>query len=122
MGEYIAVLKKYAVFKGRAGRKEFWMFMLISFVISMILSFIDGMISDTGATLLSSLYLLAVLLPSLAVGARRLHDTDKTAWLLLLLLIPIVGWIALIVMYAMAGTAGQNKFGAPAKPVMAKKA
>ncbi len=122
MGEYIAVLKQYAVFKGRAGRKEFWMFMLISFVISMILSFIDGMISDTGSTLLSSLYLLAVLLPSLAVGARRLHDTDKSAWLLLLLLIPIVGWIVLIVLYAMAGTAGQNKYGAVAKPAVVKKA
>lgn len=80
---------KYATFDGRASRSEYWWWFLFTFLVSGA----TGMVSDT----LSGLFSLAVLLPSLAVGARRLHDTDRSGWLLLLWLIPIVGWIILIV-------------------------
>ncbi len=76
---------KYATFSGRASRSEYWWFFLFNFLVSLGC----GMISDT----LSGLFSLAVLLPSLAVGVRRLHDIDKSGWFLLVWLIPVVGWI-----------------------------
>jgi uncharacterized membrane protein YhaH (DUF805 family) len=89
-GESISVcFKKYVGFDGRAARSEFWWFALFTFLVSLAV----GIVSQS----LSSLFSLAVLLPSLAVGARRLHDTDRSAWFLLLWLIPVIGWIILIV-------------------------
>lgn len=89
-GESIsACFSKYATFDGRASRSEFWWFFLFTFLASAAL----GIVSDK----LSGLFSLAVLLPSLAVGARRLHDTDRSAWFLLLWFIPIIGWIILII-------------------------
>ena len=86
---------KYAAFDGRASRSEFWWFFLFTFLASAA----AGVVSET----LSGLFSLAVLLPSLAVGARRLHDVDKSGWFLLLWLIPIIGWIILIVWAAQEG-------------------
>ncbi|MCM2290150.1 MAG: DUF805 domain-containing protein [Sulfuritalea sp.] len=80
---------KYAEFNGRASRSEFWWWFLFTFLASAG----AGMVSET----LSGLFSLAVLLPGLAVGARRLHDTDRSAWFLLLWFIPVIGWIILIV-------------------------
>lgn len=80
---------KYAAFEGRASRSEYWWFFLFTFLASLA----SGMVSET----LSGLFSLGVLLPSLAVGVRRLHDVDKSGWFLLLWLVPIVGWIVLIV-------------------------
>lgn len=95
-GESISTcFSKYATFDGRATRSEFWWFFLFTFLASAAAS----MVSET----LSGLFSLAVLLPSLAVGARRLHDVDKSAWLLLLWLIPVIGWIILIVWAAQEG-------------------
>jgi uncharacterized membrane protein YhaH (DUF805 family) len=111
---YLEVLKKYVVFSGRARRKEFWMFVLINVAISIVLSILDAIIgtrTDSGISILSSIYSLAVLLPSLAVSVRRLHDTNRTGWWILIGLIPIVGFIILIVFYAMEGTAGDNQYG-----------
>jgi uncharacterized membrane protein YhaH (DUF805 family) len=111
---YTEVLKKYVDFSGRARRKEFWMFALVSVVISIILNIVDraiGTDNASGSGLLGGLYSLGVLLPTLAVGARRLHDTDRSGWWLLLYIIPVVGWIVLIVFWAMDGTVGQNKYG-----------
>jgi len=89
-GESISVcFKKYVGFDGRAARSEFWWFALFTFLVSLAL----GIVSQS----LSSLFSLAVLLPSLAVGSRRLHDTDRSAWFLLLWLVPVIGWIILIV-------------------------
>ena len=89
-GESISVcFKKYVGFDGRAARSEFWWFALFTFLVSLAL----GIISQS----LSSLFSLAVLLPSLAAGSRRLHDTDRSAWFLLLWLVPVIGWIILIV-------------------------
>lgn len=80
---------KYATFDGRASRSEYWWWFLFTFLASAA----AGMVSET----LSGLFSLGVLLPSLAVGARRLHDTDRSGWFLLLWLIPLVGWIVLVV-------------------------
>ena len=88
-GESISTcFSKYATFDGRATRSEYWWFALFTFLASVIL----GMISETA----SGVFSLAVLLPSLAVGARRLHDTDRSGWFLLLWLLPIIGWIVLL--------------------------
>lgn len=86
---------KYAAFDGRAVRSEYWWFFLFTFLAPAALA----MINET----LAQLFSLAALLPSLAVGARRLHDTDRSGWFLLLWLIPIVGWIILIVWAAQEG-------------------
>jgi uncharacterized membrane protein YhaH (DUF805 family) len=110
---YLEVLKKYVVFDGRAHRTEFWMFVLVNLIISILLTIVDVAIGTYGAGggLLSGIYSLAVLLPSLAVGARRLHDVGRSGWWLLLGLIPIVGIIILIVWWAQEGDAAPNEYG-----------
>lgn len=108
MNWYLAVLKKYADFRGRARRKELWMFALISFVIAIVLGIVDGMI---GIPILGGLYGLAVLIPSLAVGARRLHDTGRTGWWLLVGFIPLIGFIVLIVFFVLDSNPGENPYG-----------
>jgi uncharacterized membrane protein YhaH (DUF805 family) len=105
---YLAVLKKYATFSGRARRQEFWMFALISFVIAVILSALDMAL---GIGLLSGLYALGVLVPSIAVGARRLHDTGRTGWWQLIGLIPLIGILVLIIFYVMDSNPGDNQYG-----------
>lgn len=115
MNWYIGVLKKYAVFSGRAQRSEFWYFVLFNVIITGVLSWIDRALGATigsmGTGILSSLYSLAVLIPSIAVGVRRLHDTDRSGWWLLIGLIPIIGWIVLIVFYVQDSQPGENKYG-----------
>ncbi|MBO0654186.1 DUF805 domain-containing protein [Streptomyces triculaminicus] len=106
---YVDVLKKYATFSGRAGRPEFWMFTLISFVISIVLAVIDSALGT--APVIGLVYSLAVLLPGLAVGTRRLHDIDRSGWWLLLALIPLLGSIVLLVFFALPGTPGENSYG-----------
>lgn len=118
---YIDVLKNYVGFSGRARRMEFWAFWLISAVVSAILSLIDYYIGTAGRNaegwysfgggLLSGIYGLAVLLPTLAVQFRRLHDTNRSAWWILIWLIPLVGWIVLLVFYLLPGTEGPNRYG-----------
>lgn len=111
MDWYLAVLKQYAVFQGRARRKEYWMFFLFNFIASFVLGFVDGML---GIMLLGPLYALAVLIPSIAVTIRRLHDTDRSGWWILIGLIPVVG-IALLIFLCLEGTQGDNRFGANPK-------
>ncbi len=117
MGWYLDVLKKYVLFSGRAHRPEFWYFMLVNVIILIVLRFIDGtcgMIFDSGlAGGLSTLYTLAVLLPYLGVGVRRLHDTGRTGWWILLGVIPLIGTLILIYLYAQPGEAGDNEYGPP---------
>ena len=92
---YLEVMSKYAQFEGRAHRTEFWLFMLVSVSISIVLSIADAILGTRNDYfgLLSGIYGLAVLVPSLAVGARRLHDTGRSGWWQLIGLIPIVGLI-----------------------------
>lgn len=119
MNWYLEVLKKYAVFTGRARRAEYWYFVLFNFIASIVLGFIDGMTGTisqaTGLGLLATIYLLAVLLPAIGVSIRRLHDTDRSGWWLLLAFIPFIGAIVLIVFFAQDGKAGANQYGADPK-------
>lgn len=110
MNWYISVLKQYAVFSGRARRTEYWMFVLCNVIVMLLLGMVDKM-SGGDNELISSIYSLAVLLPSLAVAARRLHDTDRSAWWLLLGLIPIIGTLVLIYFMVCNGQQGPNRFG-----------
>ena len=104
---YINVFKKCTQFTGRASRSEYWLFFLMNIVVSIIAGVIDGI---TGIPILGLLYMLAALLPGLAVTIRRLHDTDRSGWWLLIGLIPLVGLVLLVFMI-MEGTKGPNKFG-----------
>jgi uncharacterized membrane protein YhaH (DUF805 family) len=119
---YLKVLRQYADFNGRARRTEYWMFVLISTVIGIVLAVLDNVLGLTfmqGSTgVLGLLYSLAVLVPSLAVGARRLHDTGRSGWLLLIMLIPLVGAIVLIVFLATAGNVGSNSYGPDPKAAL----
>ena len=115
MEYYKKVLSNYAVFSGRARRKELWMFVLFNIIITIILSIVSQMIGMDG--ILDGLYGLAVLVPSLAVGARRLHDTGKSAWWLLLCLVPIIGWIILIIFYVLDSQPGANEYGPNPKEI-----
>jgi len=100
---YLEVLKKYAVFIGRARRKEYWMFLLINLIITVVLSFINDY--------LYYLYALAVFIPGLAVSVRRLHDIGKSGWWVFIGLIPLVGWLWYMVLMAMNGQSGENQYG-----------
>jgi uncharacterized membrane protein YhaH (DUF805 family) len=111
--------KKYAVFAGRASRSEYWWWALASAIVSGILnaagSTADGRTATSAG--LSGLWFLATIVPSLAVGARRLHDANLSALLLLLALIPVLGWIALLVMMILPpNPAGQRFDRLPAQP------
>lgn len=122
MNWFLVVLKKYATFSGRAQRAEYWYFLLFSTLIVIALSVIDGITGsyneDTGWGLLSGLYSIAVLLPSIAVGARRLHDTSRTGWWLLIGLIPVIGTIVLIVFFVLDSTLGDNAYGPNPKGII----
>ncbi|WP_370098671.1 DUF805 domain-containing protein [Streptacidiphilus sp. MAP12-20] len=107
MNWYLAVIKNYVGFSGRARRQEFWMYALINFVIAAVLYGIGAAI---GTQIIYGIYGLAVLLPGLAVAIRRLHDTGRSGWWLLIAL-TCVGVIALIVFYATEGEAAENKYG-----------
>ncbi|WP_330333680.1 DUF805 domain-containing protein [Streptomyces sp. NBC_00536] len=106
---YTDVLKRYIDFSGRSRRQEFWMFALINIAVSIVVGIIDTALG--AGSILSGLYSLAILLPALGLGARRLHDTNKSALFLLLYLIPLLGWIALIVLFAIEGDAQPNQYG-----------
>lgn len=104
---------KYANFYGRAGRPEFWWFQLFYLIVAIIASILDATLAGNSAVNpFTSLTGLALLLPQLAVCVRRLHDTDRTGWWLLIGLIPLIGEIVLIVFWCSRGTEGGNRFGA----------
>ncbi|CAE6953287.1 DUF805 domain-containing protein [Vibrio alginolyticus] len=105
---YLAVLKKYAVFTGRARRKEYWMFFLFNILITIVLEFLDGLL---GTTFIGAVYGLAVLIPGIAVTVRRLHDIGRTGWWALIGLIPVIGFIVLIIFAATDGDKGRNEYG-----------
>ena len=112
---FLEVLRKYATFSDRARRSEYWYFTLVYLVAAVILSVIDvatGLYSQsTGIGLLSGIFAIAMILPSLAVTVRRLHDTDRSGWWLLIALIPLLGAIVLLVFMVLDSDAGSNRFG-----------
>ncbi|MDT0681302.1 DUF805 domain-containing protein [Roseicyclus sp. F158] len=105
-------LAKYVVISGRARRSEYWWFALFVFAVSIVLNLVETLVLQ-GLTfgLISLLWSLAVLLPGICVGGRRLHDRDMSAWWLLLALIPGLGAIILLVLFCLPGTDGPNRFG-----------
>jgi uncharacterized membrane protein YhaH (DUF805 family) len=123
MNWYLEVLRKYAVFEGRAQRKEYWFFVLFSVLISIGLTIIDtttGLFdAKAGIGLLSGIYSLAVLIPSIAVGVRRLHDINRSGWWLLISFIPLIGTIVLIVFLATDSKPEANQYGPNPKSAMA---
>jgi len=116
-----SVLTKYATFDGRAPRSEYWWWVVFYILVMMVAGIIDGAVaapmlgdeafdSDSGRPVATVIW-LALLLPGLGVGARRLHDIDRSGWWLLLWLIPLIGFIVLIYWFIQRGTSGPNRFG-----------
>ena len=115
MNWYLDVLKKYAVFNGRARRKEYWMFLLIHWVIVLAISLLAGLgrgtVPSVPMLVVLVLYTLAVFLPSLGLTVRRLHDTGKSGAWVFLAFVPLVGAIMLLIFLATDGQSGENQFG-----------
>ncbi|MBW8881200.1 MAG: DUF805 domain-containing protein [Asticcacaulis sp.] len=107
--------KNYAKFDGRASRSEYWWFMLFQFLVLIIPDVLmQGELRNGGPGLFTAVYVIGVIalfLPSLGLGFRRLHDTDRSAWWLFIALVPLVGVIVLLVFYCQKGTPGPNKYG-----------
>ena len=108
-----SVLGQYAAFSGRARRSEFWWWFLVTCLLDLVASVIDGGYDRFGPA--TAVVLLATLVPSLAVGARRLHDTGRSGWWQLLALLPVVGLVVLIVWWVRDGDPGRNRFGSSPK-------
>jgi len=108
------VLKeKYATFSGRASRSEYWWFALFSIIASAVLGIIDATIfGNANGGILGTIFSLAVLVPSIAVGVRRLHDLGRSGWWLLIVLIPLIGILVLLYFFVQKGTDGPNDHGA----------
>lgn len=113
MNWYLKVMKdNYVNFNGRARRKEYWMFVLVYIGIAIASGVLDSML---GMGVIGGLIALAHLLPSIAVGVRRLHDIDRSGWWLLIGLIPLIGWVIAIYWACQDGETGPNRFGADPK-------
>ncbi len=104
----ICVMKKYADFNGRAQRQEYWMFTLVAVIINVLLSIIGGIL---GTAVIGMIFGLAVLVPSVAAGVRRLHDTGRSGWWMLIALVPLIGGLALLYFFILDSTPGENKYG-----------
>ncbi|MFD0590226.1 DUF805 domain-containing protein [Paenibacillus sp. GCM10027627] len=109
MSWYLGAFKKYATFSGRARRKEYWMFFLFNFIFALLLSILT--LVHSAFDTLYYIYYLAIIIPSLALTVRRLHDIGKNGWFILLGLIPVVGFIILIVFHCLEGVRGSNQYG-----------
>ena len=119
---FMTVLQKWSDFSGRARRREYWFFALFYLLIYIALTVVDmltGLLNAaTGVGVLGGLFALAMLIPGLAVGVRRLHDTDRSGWWLLLALIPVIGTIVVLVFYLLDSQPGDNRFGPNPKTVV----
>ena len=103
--------ENYTNFDGRATRPEFWWFAGFVYIVGIVLYVVD--LGLFGFPILSGILWLATLLPFIAVGIRRMHDTDKSGWFILTWFIPCVGWIIMIILAAQPGTPGPNQYGPP---------
>ena len=115
MNWYLQALKKYADFSGRARRREYWFYILFYVIILIVLMVIDGFIgtqiAGAGLGILTCIYALAVLIPTLAVTVRRLHDTGRSGWWILIQLVPIVGVFILLYFLVSDSNPGTNAYG-----------
>lgn len=123
MNWYLAVLKNYAGFGGRARRKEYWMFTLFNLIFLIAATILDNVLGiafeGIGYGPLYCLYALAVFIPGLAVAVRRLHDVGKSGWMMFIALIPLIGGIWLLVLMVSDSKPGENEYGANPKEIMA---
>lgn len=117
MSWFLEALKKYAVFSGRARRKEYWMYALFVGIIYVVLAVIVAVSKSSAGIAILGIFYLAILLPSLAVGVRRLHDIGKSGWWLLFGIVPIVGGITLLIFSCMDSQPGANQYGPNPKEV-----
>jgi uncharacterized membrane protein YhaH (DUF805 family) len=115
---YLKVLRHYADFSGRARRKDFWYFSLVSFIVNLVVVGIDVVIVEPlGLTFefdvgpWTCLCQLAVLVPSLAVSVRRIQDLDRSGWWVALILVPFIGWLVLLAVFVTKGTTSPNLYG-----------
>lgn len=108
MEYFLSVVKQYVNFEGRARRREYWMYVLFYLIFYVGAVIIDYVI---GLGLIALIYSLALLLPSISVAARRLHDTGRSGWWQLLALIPLIGAIIVIIFLVQDSTPGDNKYG-----------
>ncbi len=116
MNWYLAVLKKYAVFEGRARRKEYWLFVLFNFIIEVVLAIIDNVIgtafnNNSYYGWLTMIYALAVIIPTWAVTVRRLHDVGKSGWWIFISLVPLIGGFWLLYLEVSDSQPGENQYG-----------
>jgi uncharacterized membrane protein YhaH (DUF805 family) len=123
MDWYLEVVKKYAVFSGRARRREYWMFTLINFLVIFVLGFIAAFTGDINgsvselAVVVAIGYYIGIILPALGVSIRRLHDTGRSGWWLLIVLVPFVGSILVLVFMALDSQPGPNQYGSNPKEI-----
>jgi len=110
---YLKVVRNYAVFTGRARRTEYWMFVLFNILFAALASVLDWILGSWN--MVSGLYGLAMLIPSIAVAVRRLHDINKTGFFLLIGLIPVIGFIWLLILFLKEGDMGDNQYGTDPK-------
>ncbi len=110
-------LNRYFEVRGRSRRMEYWMFSLFSALVGVVATIIDSVfgfdMESTGPV--GGISSIALFIPGLTVAFRRLHDTDRSAWWMLLVFLPIIGWIGLFVLFVTDGTPGPNRFGADPK-------
>ena len=120
-------LRRYAEFSGRSRRKEFWSYFLFVWIALFVLMYLDTALGLGGSAtgyaegssvgfnmkggLLTLVFALAVLIPNIAVSVRRLHDVGKSGWMILIGLIPIIGWFYILFLYVQPGTIGPNAYG-----------
>lgn len=121
MNWFLKVLKQYADFSGRARRKEYWMFVLFNVIFGIVAMILDNILGiameGIGYGPIYGLYLLALIIPGLAVAVRRLHDIGKSGWMFLIILIPFVGAVWLLVLFCTDSQEGENKWGQNPKEI-----
>ncbi|MDP6350032.1 MAG: DUF805 domain-containing protein [Chloroflexota bacterium] len=111
MDWYLGPIKKYAVFSGRASRAEFWLWVLSYWVVTLVLVIVGEALATGLGQIVGILHALTILIPNIAVTVRRLHDTERSGWWILISLIPIVGNIAFFIFMVLRGTDGENLYG-----------
>jgi uncharacterized membrane protein YhaH (DUF805 family) len=115
MNWYLKVLKQYADFNGRARRKEYWMFVLFNMIFAIVAMILDNVLGiameGIGYGPLYGLYVLAIIIPSIAVGVRRLHDIGKSGWMYLITFIPLIGPFWLLLLMTTDSNPGENQYG-----------
>ena len=119
MSYYLAALKNYAGFSGRARRAEYWTFYLINIFVYIVLAVLASATDTKACSYVALVYVLAVAVPTLAVGVRRLHDIGKSGWWLFISFVPFIGGIWLIVLLATGGNFGANNYGSDPKELAA---